>query len=88
MFDRRKSKPRAEPAGSDRRQPLPLNSQARTVARTSLTIALVGLALWIGGDFLPALGWAAILAITMWPLYSAPGCRKKPRRVARSPGLR
>jgi predicted PurR-regulated permease PerM len=70
MSDRRKSKPRAEPAGSDRRQPLPLNSQARMVARTSLTIALVGLALWIGGDFLPALGWAAILAITMWPLYS------------------
>jgi predicted PurR-regulated permease PerM len=69
MSDRSKSKPSAEPAGSDR-QPLPLNSQARMIARTSLTIALAGLALWMGGDFLPALGWAAILAITMWPLYS------------------
>jgi len=70
MSDRRKSKPPAEPTGSDRRQPLPANSQARMIARTSLTIALVSLALWVGGDFLPAFGWAAILAITMWPLYS------------------
>jgi hypothetical protein len=70
MSDHRKSKPRAEPAGADRRHPLPLNSQARMIARTSLTIAIVGLALWVGGDFLPSFGWAAILAITMWPVYS------------------
>jgi predicted PurR-regulated permease PerM len=70
MSDQRKSNPRAEPAGADRRHPLPLNSQARKIARTSLTIAIVGLALWVGADFLPSFGWAAILAITMWPLYS------------------
>jgi predicted PurR-regulated permease PerM len=70
MSDRRTSKPRAEPAKSDRHEPLPSNSQARMVARTGLTFALVGLALWIAADFLPALGWAAIIAITAWPLYA------------------
>jgi predicted PurR-regulated permease PerM len=69
MSDRRTSKPRAEPAKSDRHKPLPSNFQARMVARTVLTIALVVLALWIAADFLPALGWAAIIAITAWPLY-------------------
>ncbi|MGC1745129.1 MAG: hypothetical protein WA754_21590, partial [Pseudolabrys sp.] len=64
MSDRRTSKLRA-----DRPEPLPSNSQARMVARTGLTIALVVLALWIATDFLPALGWAAIIAITAWPLY-------------------
>jgi predicted PurR-regulated permease PerM len=34
-----------------------------------LTMALVVLALWIAADFLPALGWAAIIAITGWPVY-------------------
>jgi hypothetical protein len=53
MSDRRTSKPRAEPAKSDRHEPLPSNSQARIVARTGLTLALVGLALWIAADFLP-----------------------------------
>jgi predicted PurR-regulated permease PerM len=70
MSDRRTSKPRAEPAKSDRHEPLPSNSQARMVARTGLTLALVVLALWIAADFLPALGWAAIIAITAWPLYA------------------
>ena len=69
MSDRRTSKPRVEPAKSDRRAPLPSNPQARMVARTALTIALVALALWIAADFLPAVGWAAIIAITAWPLY-------------------
>jgi predicted PurR-regulated permease PerM len=69
MPDRCTSKPRAEPAKSDQHEPLPSNSQARMVARTGLTMALVLLALWIAADFLPALGWAAIIAITAWPLY-------------------
>jgi predicted PurR-regulated permease PerM len=67
MSDRRTS--RAEPAKSDGHEPLPSNFQARMVARTGLTIALVVLALWMAADFLPALGWAAIIAITAWPLY-------------------
>jgi predicted PurR-regulated permease PerM len=69
MSDRRSTKVRAEPAVSDRHQPLPSNSQARMAARTALTIALIALALWIAADFLAALGWAAIIAITAWPLY-------------------
>ena len=69
MSDRSTSRPRAEPAKSDQHEPLPSNSQARMVARTGLTIALLLLALWIAADFLPALGWAAIIAITAWPLY-------------------
>jgi len=69
MPDGRKLKPHQEPADSDRSRPLPLNPQARTIARTFLTFVLLGLALWIAGDFLPALGWAAILAIGLWPLY-------------------
>src|SRR5215216_2975421 len=60
----------SEPAPWDRREPLPFNSQARMLARTSLTLVLIALAIWVAGDFLPALGWAAILAMTMWPLYT------------------
>jgi predicted PurR-regulated permease PerM len=63
MSDRIKSKTRTEVAGQDRREPLPSHPQARLVARTLLTLALVLLALWIAGDFLP------VLAITTWPAY-------------------
>src|SRR4029453_967919 len=55
MSDRRKSKPHAEPAKSDRHEPLPSNSQARMVARTGLTIALVLSPLWVAAGFLPRL---------------------------------
>jgi len=49
--------------------PLPLHAPARVVARTALAIILVVLSAWIAFDFLPALGWAVILAIATWPLY-------------------
>jgi predicted PurR-regulated permease PerM len=49
--------------------PLPLHAPARVVARTALAIILVILSAWIAFDFLPALGWAVILAIATWPLY-------------------
>jgi predicted PurR-regulated permease PerM len=70
MSDRPRSRPgpkssRDEPV----QQPLPLRASARTVARAVLAIALVVSAVWIARDFLPALAWAAILAITIWPLY-------------------
>jgi predicted PurR-regulated permease PerM len=63
---------RPQPVGaqSDHQPPVPLDARARTRARTVLTIALVCLALWIAGDFLPALGWSGILAIGLWPLYA------------------
>ena len=54
---------------ADTRQPLPLHAGARLTARVGLALALVIGALWIAADFLPALIWAAILAVTIWPLY-------------------
>jgi predicted PurR-regulated permease PerM len=69
MSDRSRPKPKLDVAAPEHREPLPLHAQARMVARTVLSLALLFLALWIGGDFLPALTWAAILAITTWPVY-------------------
>jgi predicted PurR-regulated permease PerM len=39
------------------------------IAKLVLTIGLLVLGLWIGGTFLPALVWAAIIAIAIDPLY-------------------
>lgn len=38
-------------------------------ARTALILALLALGLWIIHGFLPALVWAAILSIALWPAY-------------------
>lgn len=51
-------------------EPLPRNPQARLIARTVFTILLVLLALFVSRSFLPALAWAAIIAITAWPVYA------------------
>lgn len=56
-------------AEADVRQPLPLHAGARLTARVALALGLVVAALWIAADFLPSLIWAAILAVTIWPLY-------------------
>jgi predicted PurR-regulated permease PerM len=39
------------------------------IARIALATAVVAVGLWILLDFLPALAWAAVLAIALWPLY-------------------
>ncbi len=39
-------------------------------ARIALALALAALGLWTAAGFLPALIWAAILATTLWPLYT------------------
>ena len=54
---------------ADNRQPLPLHPGARLTARVALAVMLLAAALWTAADFLPALVWAAILAIAVWPLY-------------------
>ncbi|HTV89916.1 MAG TPA: AI-2E family transporter [Stellaceae bacterium] len=41
----------------------------QTVARTVLAVIVVGFGAWILFDFLPALAWAGVLAIALWPLY-------------------
>jgi predicted PurR-regulated permease PerM len=55
---------------ADVRKPLPLHAGARLTARVALAMTLVAAALWTASDFLPALIWAAILAIAVWPLYA------------------
>src|SRR4030081_3551838 len=51
-------------------QPAPLfDSRARAAAQTIIAIAIVLLALWVARDFLVALAWAAVIAITAWPIY-------------------
>ena len=40
----------------------------RRIARTALVIAVIGAAIWMQWRFLPALAWAAVLAIATWPL--------------------
>jgi predicted PurR-regulated permease PerM len=41
----------------------------QTVAHTVLVVAAIGFGAWILFDFLPALAWAGVLAIALWPLY-------------------
>jgi predicted PurR-regulated permease PerM len=53
----------------DVREALPLHPGARLTARAALALFLVGLAIWTAIDFLPALIWAAILAVALWPFY-------------------
>ena len=42
---------------------------AQRIARVVLAAALLLLGLWILHRYLAALGWAAVLAIALWPLY-------------------
>lgn len=52
-----------------RRPALPVDARSRQIARAVLALAMVALAAWTAGDFLPSLAWAIVLAITTWPLY-------------------
>jgi predicted PurR-regulated permease PerM len=52
-------------------KPLPLGSGARANERVVLALVLAALGLWTAASFLPALIWAAILAVALWPLYLA-----------------
>jgi len=54
---------------SEVREPLPSHPGARLAARSALAVALVAGSLWVAAEFLPALIWAGIFAITTWPLY-------------------
>jgi predicted PurR-regulated permease PerM len=40
------------------------------VAQIAFAILLVLLALWVASDFLTALVWATVIAITSWPVYT------------------
>src|SRR5437899_2547670 len=45
------------------------DSYARAVSRSAVALLVVLLAAWVARDFLMALIWAAIIAITAWPIY-------------------
>jgi predicted PurR-regulated permease PerM len=47
-----------------------IHPRTRAVTRTAFAILLVLLALWVASDLLPALTWAAVIAIAVWPIYS------------------
>jgi predicted PurR-regulated permease PerM len=48
-------------------QPVPARSQA--LARVAFALVLLALGAWTLRGFLPALAWAAIIAIATWPFY-------------------
>ena len=49
---------------------LPSDSGSRLAGRTVLAGIVFGLAVWVAWDFLPAVAWAVVLALTTWPLYA------------------
>jgi predicted PurR-regulated permease PerM len=55
------------PAASPKSEP-PNRQKMQQAASAALYIGLVLLALWIIRDFLPAVGWACVIAIALWPL--------------------
>ena len=68
--NKRPSKRIDEAPARAERKPLPLGAGARMNARVVLALVLFGLAVWTAAGFLPALIWATILAVALWPLYS------------------
>ena len=48
---------------------LPMDARARNASRAILALVLVMLSLWVARDFLASVGWAAVIAVTAWPLY-------------------
>jgi predicted PurR-regulated permease PerM len=48
---------------------LPFDSRTPAITRTAIAILVVALAAWVARDFLVALTWAAVIAITAWPIY-------------------
>jgi predicted PurR-regulated permease PerM len=65
-----KSTPRvAAEERSDGRAKLPVDAGSRQIGRAVLGALLLGLVIWVAWDFLPALAWASMIALTTWPLY-------------------
>jgi predicted PurR-regulated permease PerM len=55
---------------------------SRRLGRFALISALVGLGIWIIWDFLPALAWAVVVAIAIWPLFERARLRRWNRTAA------
>ena len=51
-------------------KPPPLfESHMRAIIQAAIAVTVVFLALWVARDFLVALIWAGVIAITTWPFY-------------------
>jgi predicted PurR-regulated permease PerM len=55
---------------------------ARRLGRFGLIFALLALGIWIIWDFLPALAWAVVVAIAIWPLFERTRQRQRNRTAA------
>ena len=53
-------------------------ARTQTAARVALAAGLTGLGVWTLHEFIPALVWAGILAIAVWPLYERTRLRFPP----------
>jgi predicted PurR-regulated permease PerM len=49
---------------------LPFDSRTRALTRAAIATLVVLLAAWVARDFLVALTWAVVIAITAWPIYA------------------
>jgi predicted PurR-regulated permease PerM len=56
--------------GPSRELPPQERARSQGAARVLLVLALSALGLWILHEFLPALAWAVVLAIALWPVYT------------------
>ncbi|WP_426437392.1 AI-2E family transporter [Bradyrhizobium genosp. P] len=54
---------------SARQVAVPSESRMRGITRTIAAVGLVTLAVWVVRDFLTALTWAGLIAVTIWPIY-------------------
>ncbi len=65
------ARPVTEPAQAEMSaRPPPDAVRSQGAARVLLVLALSALGLWILHGFLPALAWAVVLAIALWPTYA------------------
>jgi predicted PurR-regulated permease PerM len=88
MAGRSTSKPLAGQGDpTDRQAKLPVHAEGKLVGRTVLAVLLTGLAMWVAWDFLPALAWAIVLALTTWPLYAPFAALFSDRRSGAIPPL-
>ena len=71
---RRPSAPNSTGTG-DTTTPTPITTPSepkiQRAASVALYVALVVLALWVVREFLPAVAWACVIAIVLWPAYRA-----------------
>jgi predicted PurR-regulated permease PerM len=51
------------------REVLAVDSRTQAGSRTAVSVLVVILTLWVAREFLAALAWAGVIAITTWPIY-------------------